>query len=85
MRAIGKDRIPSWLIARFLPPLQSAPTSAGAARKSVQVHTRGPLVGRRSTAHVVLRVEGCEPTEGHARLVGQLNQVQGVFDTQQTL
>ncbi len=65
------------------------PTATGSAwqsasqsvRKSVQVHTRGPLVGKRSSAHVVLRVESAEPTDGHARLVHQLTQVQGVFST----
>ncbi|OWQ83827.1 hypothetical protein CDN99_25515 [Roseateles aquatilis] len=69
------------------PDAEATPTGsawqgvAGGIRKSVQVHTRGPLVGRRSTAHVVLRVEGTEPTDGHARLVNQLTQVQGVFST----
>lgn len=53
----------------------------GRVKKSVQVHTRGPLVGKRSSAHVVLRVEGTEPTEGAARLISQLNQIQGVFKT----
>lgn len=54
----------------------------GSVKKSVQVHTRGPLVGKRSSAHVVLRVEGTEPTEGAARLISQLNQIQGIFKTQ---
>lgn len=56
--------------------------NVGGPRKSVQVHTRGPLVGKRSSAHVVMRVEGVEPSEGVARLVHQLIQVQGVFQTQ---
>jgi hypothetical protein len=63
-------------------PSQSAWQSlAAGVKKSVQVHTTGPLVGKRSTAHVVLRVEGTEPTEGVARLLNQLTQVQGVFKT----
>lgn len=72
------------------PTAPAAPSPQGSAwqnvaagvKKSVQVHTRGPLVGKRSTAHVVLRVEGTEPTEGAARLINQLTQVQGVFKTQ---
>lgn len=51
-------------------------------RKTVNVQTTGNLMGRRkSTAHVVLRVEGCDATDGMARLVGHLAQTQGVFKT----
>lgn len=51
-------------------------------RKKVQVHTRSGLLGRRSsTVHVVLRVEGSEPTDGSARLINHLAQTQGVFKT----
>lgn len=59
-----------------------ATPAAGVPQKSVQVHTRGPLVGTRSSAHVVMRVEGVEPSEGVSRMVHQLIQIQGVFQTQ---
>ncbi|CEE71724.1 conserved hypothetical protein [Xanthomonas citri pv. citri] len=36
---------------------------------------------RNSAVHVVLRVEGSEPTEGVARLINRLAQSQGVFKT----
>ncbi|AKU50218.1 DUF2589 domain-containing protein [Xanthomonas arboricola] len=36
---------------------------------------------RHSAVHVVLRVEGSEPTEGVARLINRLAQSQGVFKT----
>ena len=56
--------------------------SAGnpAARKSVSVDMGGGLLKRKGgNIHVVLRVEGGEPTEGAARLINHLNQTQGVF------
>jgi hypothetical protein len=46
------------------------------------VHTRSGLLGRRSsTVHVVLRVEGSEPTGGISRLTNHLMQTQGAFKT----
>ncbi len=36
---------------------------------------------RQNSVHVVLRVEGSEPTEGIARLINHLAQTQGVFKT----
>jgi hypothetical protein len=36
---------------------------------------------RQSAVHVVLRVEGTEPTDGAARLINHLAQTQGVFKT----
>ncbi len=51
-------------------------------RKTVNVQTTGNLLGRRkSTAHVVLRVEGGDATDGMARLMGHLTQTQGVVKT----
>jgi len=40
--------------------------------------------GKSGTVHVVLRVEGTEPTEGAARLMNHLAQTQGVFRTFRT-
>ncbi|NID16101.1 DUF2589 domain-containing protein [Luteibacter yeojuensis] len=37
--------------------------------------------GKSGAVHVVLRVEGAEPTEGAARLMNHLAQTQGVFRT----
>lgn len=50
------------------PHLRVDPTSGGGDRKSGAVH-------------VVLRVEGSEPTDGAARLMNHLSQTQGVFKT----
>lgn len=82
--ALGDDDAAAASSAPAAPSAGGSPWQSASAgvKKSVQVHTRGPLVGKRSTAHVVLRVEGTEPTEGAARLINQLTQVQGVFKTQ---
>jgi hypothetical protein len=51
-------------------------------RKNIYVDTtsaRGKPTG--GSVHVVLRVEGSEPTDGAARLINHLTQVQGVFKT----
>jgi hypothetical protein len=50
------------------PHLSVDPGSGGGNRKSGSVH-------------VVLRVEGSEPTDGAARLMNHLSQTQGVFKT----
>jgi hypothetical protein len=65
------------------PEAQSPWRDEGASlKKKVQVHTRSGLLGRRSsTVHVVLRVEGSEPTDGISRLTNHLMQTQGVFKT----
>jgi hypothetical protein len=70
-------------------PLDAATPQADSAwldpkrvRKTVNVQTTGNLLGRRkSTAHVVLRVEGGDATDGMARLMGHLTQTQGVVKT----
>jgi hypothetical protein len=50
------------------PQLRVDPTAGGNERKGGAVH-------------VVLRVEGSEPTDGAARLMNHLSQTQGVFKT----
>lgn len=48
----------------------------------VQVDTAVSAQNQRGgTVHVVLRVEGSEPTDGAARLMNHLAQTQGVFQT----
>lgn len=61
---------PSWKgkAAATRPHLRVDPTAGGSERKSGSVH-------------VVLRVEGSEPTDGAARLMNHLAQTQGVFKT----
>jgi hypothetical protein len=41
----------------------------------------GLTKNRRGSIHLVLRVEGSEPTDGKARLINHLAQTQGVFKT----
>jgi hypothetical protein len=49
---------------------------------SLQVDTAGGSPNRKGgSVHVVLRVEGTEPTDGAARLMNHLAQTQGVFQT----
>jgi hypothetical protein len=49
---------------------------------SLQVDTAGGSPNRKGGAvHVVLRVEGTEPTDGATRLMNHLAQTQGVFQT----
>lgn len=53
-----------------------------ASRPHVRVDTSVGAKGRTAGAvHVVLRVEGSEPTDGAARLMNHLAQTQGVFKT----
>ncbi|SEN42533.1 Protein of unknown function [Luteibacter sp. UNCMF331Sha3.1] len=53
-----------------------------APKPRMQIDTTFGATGKRAGAvHVVLRVEACEPTEGAARLMNHLTQVQGVFHT----
>ncbi|MBB5885678.1 MULTISPECIES: DUF2589 domain-containing protein [unclassified Xanthomonas] len=53
-----------------------------ATRSSVRVDTSASARSQRQSAvHVVLRVEGTEPTDGAARLLNHLAQTQGVFKT----
>jgi hypothetical protein len=47
----------------------------------VQVDTTVNANHRSGSVHVVLRVEGSEPTDGAARLMNHLAQTQGVFQT----
>jgi hypothetical protein len=47
----------------------------------VQVDTAVNAQNRSGAVHVVLRVEGSEPTDGAARLMNHLAQTQGVFQT----
>jgi hypothetical protein len=52
-----------------------APAGAGKG-KSISVDTAA--TGKVGSVHVVLRVEGVEPTEGESRLLNHLAQTQGV-------
>lgn len=53
-----------------------------AARPHLRVDPNGGGNGRNGgSVHVVLRVEGTEPTDGAARLMNHLSQTQGVFKT----
>ncbi|QNH13151.1 hypothetical protein HEP73_01953 [Xanthomonas sp. GW] len=69
------------------PPDPAAPQGAWqakrtAAKSSVRVDTSASAKSQRQSAvHVVLRVEGTEPTDGAARLMNHLAQTQGVFKT----
>lgn len=50
--------------------------------KRVSVHTRAGVMGRRGgLLHVVMRVEGSEPSDGVSRLLNHLAQTQGVIKT----
>ncbi|MFC5740926.1 DUF2589 domain-containing protein [Dyella tabacisoli] len=51
-------------------------------RTIVGIDTQAATAGRRQgSVHVVMRVEGAEPTDGAARLINHLAQSQGVFKT----
>lgn len=53
-----------------------------AGKPSLQVDTTGGAPNRKGgSVHVVLRVEGTEPTDGAARLMNHLAQTQGIFQT----
>ncbi|ACM21540.1 protein of unknown function DUF2589 [Geotalea daltonii FRC-32] len=52
-----------------------------APKKSIFVDTAGVAKNKGGSIHVVLRVEGSEPTDGAARLMNHLTQTQGVFKT----
>jgi hypothetical protein len=55
---------------------------APSSTPSLQVDTAGGSPSRKSgSVHVVLHVEGSEPTDGAARLMNHLAQTQGVFQT----
>ena len=55
-------------------PAKSKQWSEKGAIKAVKVDMRSGLLKRdKKTAHVVLKVEGGEPTEGMARLIHELN------------
>jgi hypothetical protein len=55
---------------------------SAASRPHLRVDpTAGGGEGKSGSVHVVLRVEGSEPTEGAARLMNHLAQTQGVFKT----
>lgn len=55
---------------------------APAGTPSLQVDTAGGSPNRKGgSVHVVLRVEGTEPTDGATRLMNHLAQTQGVFQT----
>ncbi len=47
--------------------------------KSISVDVAGTRQDKGGSIHVVLRVEGSEPTDGAARLMNHLSQTQGVF------
>ena len=56
----------------------------GESRKTPEVQVDTTIkagTGKSGSVHVVLRVEGSEPTEGAARLMNHLTQTQGVFQT----
>jgi hypothetical protein len=52
-----------------------------ASRPHLRVDPTAGGEGKSGSVHVVLRVEGSEPTEGAARLMNHLAQTQGVFKT----
>ncbi|MHB1184404.1 MAG: DUF2589 domain-containing protein [Desulfobulbia bacterium] len=52
-----------------------------ASKKNIFVDMAGGKQTKAGSIHVVLRVEGSEPTEGAARLINHLAQTQGVFKT----
>jgi hypothetical protein len=70
---------------------EAAPVSAGLdadddlteniPKKSIFVHMGSGSRDKGGRIHVVLRVEGTEPTEGAARLINHLSKTQGVFKT----
>ncbi|WP_058834456.1 DUF2589 domain-containing protein [Luteimonas abyssi] len=51
------------------------------SRPRINVDTGAAVAGGQGSVHVVLRVEGSEPTDGAARLINHLAQTQGVFRT----
>lgn len=57
----------------------SAEGKNGGAAKSITVDIAGTRADKAGSVHVVLRVEGSEPTEGASRLMNHLAQTQGVF------
>lgn len=69
----------------------SSPPAPAAARRDWRAHPSPPKpqvrvntatgASQAGAVHVVLRVEGCEPTDGATRLMNHLTQVQGVFQT----
>ncbi|WP_200894032.1 DUF2589 domain-containing protein [Xanthomonas sp. MUS 060] len=71
----------------FFAPEPATPRGAWQAKRtatksSVRVDTSASAKSQRqSSVHVVLRVEGTEPTDGAARLLNHLAQTQGVFKT----
>lgn len=50
-------------------------------KKNIFVDMAGAGKNKGGNIHVVLRVEGSEPTDGAARLINHLAQTQGVFKT----
>lgn len=52
-----------------------------APRPHLNVDTGAAVAGGNGSIHVVLRVEGSEPTDGAARLINHLAQTQGVYRT----
>ncbi|MBU2537702.1 MAG: DUF2589 domain-containing protein [Proteobacteria bacterium] len=52
-----------------------------AQKKNIFVDIGGGKQSKAGSIHVILRVEGSEPTEGAARLMNHLTQTQGVFKT----
>ncbi len=61
---------------------EEGPLESEAPRKNILVDMAGGLARKKGgNIHVVLRVEGAEPTDGVARLMNHLAQTQGVFKT----
>lgn len=61
---------------------EDGPLESEAPRKNIFVDIAGGLTKKKGgNIHVVLRVEGSEPTDGSARLINHLAQTQGVFKT----
>jgi hypothetical protein len=64
------------------PPTSGWLAKAPTGKSKVRVDTSASGKSQRQSAvHVVLRVEGTEPTDGAARLINHLAQTQGVFKT----
>ncbi|WP_337243853.1 DUF2589 domain-containing protein [Luteimonas sp. gir] len=67
--------------ARDDPPERAWARRGSGPRPRINVDTGAAVAGGQGSVHVVLRVEGSEPTDGAARLINHLAQTQGVFRT----
>jgi hypothetical protein len=72
-------------VAQVTPPCETGPgweLRREATRPVLQLDTTAASGGRKTgSVHVVMRVEGSEPSDGMSRLMTHLAQTQGVFQT----